>query len=90
MKLKEFCERMECVAPRSLAMDFDNVGLLITPDHDEIKTVLVALDLTSGVAEEAVSGGYDLILTHHPIFWDPIKSFSIDDPETAAAYRQGP
>lgn len=87
MKLNEFCERMERIAPRSLAMDFDNVGLLITPDHDEIKKVLVALDLTSGVAEEAVSGGYDLVLTHHPIFWDPVKSFSIEDPETAAAYR---
>ncbi len=87
MKLNEFCERMERIAPRSLAMDFDNVGLLITPDHDEIRKVLVALDLTAAVASEAISGKYDLVLTHHPIFWDPVKAISIEDPDTAAAYH---
>ena len=87
MKLHDFCERMEHIAPKSLALDFDNVGLLITPEHDEIKKVLVALDLTVPVAEESIRGGYDLVLTHHPIFWDPVKAISKDDPDTAAAYR---
>lgn len=87
MTVHEFCSRMEAIAPRSLAMDFDNVGLLITPDHDTVKKVLVTLDLTVAVAEEAIAGGYDLVLTHHPIFWEPVKSFSPDTPETAAAYR---
>ena len=87
MKLHDFCERMEHIAPKSLALDFDNVGLLISPEHDEIHKVLVSLDLTVPVAEEAICGGYDLVLTHHPIFWDPIKAVSKDDPDTAAAYR---
>ena len=87
MTIREFCEWMEQIAPASLAFDFDNVGLLIAPDHDRIRKVLVALDLTVPVAQEAISGGYDLVLTHHPIFWDPVKSISPDDPETAAAYR---
>lgn len=78
---------MEGIAPRSLAMDFDNVGLLITPDHKEIRKVLVALDLTLGVAQEASSGGYDLVLTHHPILLDPVRSIDVDAPETAAAYH---
>lgn len=86
MKLNTFCEKMEKIAPRELALSFDNVGLLIAPDHDEIKKVLVALDLTVPVVHEAINGGYDLVLTHHPIFWDPIKSFSPDAHETAAAY----
>ncbi len=87
MTIQEVCEAMERIAPRSLAFDFDNVGLLIAPDHDRIQKVLVALDLTVPVAEEAIEGGFDLVLTHHPIFWDPVKSFSPASPETAAAYR---
>lgn len=87
MILRDFCYIIERIAPHALAMDYDNVGLLIAPDHEEIRKVLVALDLTVPVAQEAIDGGYDLILTHHPIFWDPIKSISPDDPKTAAAYR---
>ncbi len=86
MKLKEFCDLMESIAPKTLALDFDNVGLLIEPDHPSIEKVLVALDLTLPVAEEAIAGGFDLVLTHHPIFWEPVKSFSVHAPETAAAY----
>lgn len=86
MKLNEFCELMESIAPKALALDFDNVGLLVELDHDEIKKVLVALDLTLPVAEEAIAGGYDLVLTHHPIFFEPLRSFPAHAPETAAAY----
>ena len=86
MKLNAFCEMIESIVPKELALSFDNVGLLIGPDHDEIKKVLVALDLTVPVAQEAIDGGYDLVLTHHPIFWDPVKSISPDSYETAAAY----
>ena len=87
MKLSDFCRRMEGIAPASLALEYDNVGLLIGPDHDEIRKVLVALDLTVPVADEAVRGGDDLVLTHHPIFWDPVKSITPDAPDLAAAYR---
>ena len=86
MKLNAFCEMMESIAPKELSLSFDNVGLLIGPDHDEIKKVLVALDLTVPVAQEAIDGGYDLVLTHHPIFWDPVRSILPDCSETAAAY----
>lgn len=86
MKLTTFCERMESIAPRSLALDYDNVGLLIEPDHGDIRRILVALDLTTVVAKEAIAQKCDLILTHHPIFWDPVKSFSPIAHETSAAY----
>ena len=87
MKCTEFCELMETIAPRSLALAFDNVGLLIEPDHDPIKKVLVALDLSDPVAEEAVQGGYDLVLTHHPVFLEEVRSFGLSSPETSAACR---
>lgn len=85
MKLKEFAAAMERIAPRELAMEFDNPGLLVEPDHQEIRRVLVALDCTKAVAEEAAALGVDLVLTHHPLFFHAVKRMSYDDPETAAA-----
>jgi dinuclear metal center YbgI/SA1388 family protein len=86
MKLSAFCERMESIVPKALALSFDNVGLLIGPDHDDVRKVLVALDLTVPVANEAIAGGYDLVLTHHPVFFEAVKSFSPTEYETAAPY----
>ncbi len=86
MKLDKFVETMNSLAPQSLALDYDNVGLLVGPDRDEITSVLVSLDCTPVTAREAVDAGADLLLTHHPIFFHGIKRFLPDDPETAAAY----
>ncbi len=87
MRIKEFCELMETVAPRSLAMEWDRVGLLIGTDREEIKRVLVALDLTVPVAEEAIAENCDLVLTHHPIFLEPVTAIDPHRFETAAAYK---
>ncbi len=86
MRVSEFSAMMERIAPRSLALAYDNVGLLIGTERD-IQTVLVALDCTVAVAEEAKRLGADLVLTHHPLFFHGIKRILPDDPETAAAYR---
>ena len=85
MKLTDFVLMQEAVAPSSLALDFDNVGLLIGTER-EIRKVLVALDCTVPVAMEAVRTGSDLVLTHHPLFFHAVKSILPDDPDTAAAY----
>lgn len=87
MTVTEFCELLERVAPRALAMEWDRIGLLIGTDRKEIKKVLLALDLTVPVAEEAIAGGFDLVLTHHPIFFEPVTAILPDRFETAAAYR---
>ncbi len=85
MKLTDFTAAMERIAPRELALEFDNPGLLIEPDHEEIKLVLVALDCTKAVAEEAAELGADLVLTHHPLFFHPVQCMAYSDPATAAA-----
>ena len=85
MKIQEFTATMERIAPRDLALEFDNPGLLIEPDHDEIAHVLVALDCTKAVVEEAVKLGADLVLTHHPLFFHPVKHMTYSDPATVAA-----
>ena len=85
MKIHEFTAVMERIAPKELALEFDNPGLLIEPDHTEINRVLVALDCTKTVAEEAAAWGADLVLTHHPLFFHPVKRLAYSDPATAAA-----
>lgn len=85
MKLSEFTAAMERIAPRELAMEFDNPGLNIEPDHEEIRQVLVALDCTKEVAEEAIIWGADLVLTHHPLFFHPVKRLAYSEPDTIAA-----
>ena len=85
MKIQEFTAIMERIAPRDLALEFDNPGLLIEPDHEEIAHVLVALDCTKAVAEEAVRLGVDLVLTHHPLFFHPVNHMTYSDPATMAA-----
>lgn len=85
MKIHEFIAAMERIAPKELALEFDNPGLLIEPDHAEISRVLVALDCTKAVADEAAAWGADLVLTHHPLFFHPVQRLSYSDPATAAA-----
>jgi dinuclear metal center YbgI/SA1388 family protein len=85
MRLNEFVATMERIAPRELALDFDNPGLLVEPDHDEIRQILVALDCTKAVAEEAIELGADLVLAHHPLFFHPVRQMQYSDPATAAA-----
>jgi dinuclear metal center YbgI/SA1388 family protein len=85
VKLNRFLEAMERIAPRALALEFDNPGLLVEPDHDEINRVLVALDCSIAVAKEAAEWGADLVLTHHPLFFHPVSRMAYSSPETAAA-----
>lgn len=85
MELKQFCACMEQLAPRALALDYDNVGLLVEPDHTEIRKVLLALDCTSVTGQEAVEMGADLLLTHHPQFFRGVKSIGFSSPVTGAA-----
>lgn len=69
-------------APRALAAEWDNVGLLVGDPAQEIKKVLVALDITQGVAEEAVSLGVQMIVSHHPVMncaWHEVQTLRADD-----------
>ncbi len=77
---------MEAIAPQALAMDFDNPGLLIGPEKQEIRKVLVALDCSMATAQEAVDWGADLLLTHHPVFFGGVKAIRPDLPATAAPW----
>ena len=67
---------LETLAPRSMKMDWDNVGLLCGSRKAEVTKVLVALDPFEGVCEEAAKWGADLIVTHHPLIFQALKSIT--------------
>ncbi|MDO4572940.1 MAG: Nif3-like dinuclear metal center hexameric protein [Clostridia bacterium] len=85
MKLKDWIAFMEGVAPPELALDWDNVGLLVSPEREELSRVLVALDCTPEVAREAAASASELDLCHHPLYFKPVRRMLYDAPETAAA-----
>ena len=73
MKAHELCSYIDSFAPFSTAEDWDNVGLLVGSPERESDRVLVALDVTSGVLEEAVRLGAGIILSHHPVIFLPLR-----------------
>ena len=68
------------LAPRELAAEWDNVGLLAGRRDREVHKVLVSLDVTAAVAEEARQWGAELIAAHHPVIFHPVKRVTDQDP----------
>lgn len=54
-------------------MDFDNVGLLVGDEKQAVDRALVALDITPAVVEEASACGAQLIVSHHPVIFTPLR-----------------
>ena len=67
---------IETLAPRSMKMDWDNVGLLCGSKATPVTKVLVALDPFEGVCREAAQWGAQLIVTHHPVIFQAPKAIT--------------
>lgn len=65
---------INAAAPFETAMSFDNVGLLVGEANTEVTRALIALDITQPVVEEAASMNANLIISHHPVIFHPLKS----------------
>ena len=65
---------IETIAPTSLKMEWDNVGLLCGREDKPVQTLLVALDPFTHVCEEAARMGADLLVTHHPLIFQPLTA----------------
>ena len=65
---------LETLAPTHLKMEWDNVGLLCGSKKAEVTKILVALDPFEGVCREAAEVGAELIVTHHPLIFQPARS----------------
>jgi len=71
---------MEGIAPPHLAEEWDNCGLQLGSRLWPVKKILVALDPTVEVMQAAADQGVDLVITHHPLLFRPVKSIDLDTP----------
>lgn len=77
LSIYEFLDKK---APFSLQMSFDNAGFLVGRSEAEVSRLMVSLDITAEVIAEAVEENCQLIVSHHPIIFHPVKSLTDGDP----------
>jgi dinuclear metal center YbgI/SA1388 family protein len=75
MKVTDLVQAMEAIAPARFAASWDNVGLLVGDGAAVLSRVLLTVDCTQPVVEEARRDGCDAIVTYHPILFAAQKSF---------------
>lgn len=87
MKVKDIIKVIEDFAPLSIQENWDNSGLCVGSPEDEVTMVLLALDCTPELVDEAVACGADMIVTHHPLIFSGLKRISSDDLTGAAVIK---
>ena len=73
VRIKDIANALEMFAPLPLQDGFDNAGLQIGLTDAEVAGVLLCLDVTEAVVDEAVASGCNLIVSHHPLIFSPLK-----------------
>ena len=79
MLFSEFINELRCIISEDMQEEWDNSGIQIKTDDSEIRRVLVALEITSDVIDEAVEKDVQLIITHHPLLFNGIKTVDTDN-----------
>lgn len=87
MTVQDIYDFIDTLAPFSSQADFDNAGLLLGEAQQEVTGILVALDATEGVLDEALQQGANLIVTHHPLMFAPRQRLTEDDAEARLLCR---
>lgn len=76
MKVRDIAAVIEEFAPLGLQESFDNSGLLVGRPDDEVGSVLLCVDITEAVMDEAESTGADMVVAHHPVIFQPLRSLT--------------
>lgn len=84
--IEDVVRLIEDIAPRQLAYEWDNTGLLLRCSSN-ISAVMVALDVTDAVVDEALDEECDMILSHHPLIFEPMKALSNQNVTQALVMR---
>lgn len=87
MKVKDIIAVIEDFAPLSNQESWDNSGLCIGSPEDEVHGVMLALDCTEELVDEAVKAGADMIVTHHPLIFGGISKILKEDPVGATIIK---
>lgn len=80
MKIKEVYDFLNTVAPYDTQCEWDNSGLMTGSLDGEAESIMLCLDCTNDVIEQAVANDCKLIVCHHPLIFNPVKSVERDTP----------
>ncbi|NND72942.1 MAG: Nif3-like dinuclear metal center hexameric protein [Rhodothermales bacterium] len=87
MTVGDILDAIEGWAPSKVAQSYDNVGLLVGDRSQKVEKILTALDLVPAVVDEAIETGSNLIITHHPTIFNPLKTVTGDSLEGSMIIR---
>ena len=76
MKIKEITSYLESFAPLSYQESYDNSGLIIGNPNEEIKKILICLDSTEEIMDEAIKENCNLVIAHHPVLFKGLKKIT--------------
>ena len=75
-KLKEITQYLESAAPLPLQESYDNAGLIVGSPETEVSSIIISLDVTEEVVDEAINNKVGLIVAHHPIIFSGLKKIT--------------
>ena len=87
VKVENIIKQLNTLAPEHLAQDWDNIGLQIGSSSNKVSRILLGLDATTKVIDEAINLKADMIITHHPLIFSPLKSIVQDNPKGNNTYK---
>lgn len=76
MKISEIIDALEFYAPLDLQEEWDNSGIQVGNPDDEVKGVLLCTDVTEDILDEAIERGANLVISHHPLLFTPLKKIA--------------
>ena len=80
MTVKELYEKFIAILPEDEMEDWDNDGLMCSPDGErQVRRALISLDVTEEIVDYAIEWNFDLIISHHPLIFRPIKKVTDDN-----------
>jgi dinuclear metal center YbgI/SA1388 family protein len=79
--IKDIIQKLDLEAPFRLAEEWDNIGLLVGNPEQEVKSILIGLDPTTALLDEAIAHKADTLLTHHPVIFKPLATINTALPE---------
>jgi dinuclear metal center YbgI/SA1388 family protein len=82
VKVRDICEAMDELAPPCLAYEGDRIGLSIGDPEWEVTRAAIALTVTPEVAKTAIRKRVDLMVSHHPVIWEPLRALRTDNEHT--------
>ena len=84
----ELYNYLEGLFPKTFSCDWDNDGLMLAPDPDrEVVRVLCTLDVTEEAVKYAIDNNFDVIISHHPMIFKPMKALNFTDPLSRKIFR---